>query len=320
MTQLKDKILLALCESESYESGAMLAAHFGVSRAAVGKAVQSLREGGVNIQAATNRGYKLAAGCDPLFAAGIERQLPEQLHLFYFDSVDSTNSEAKRQAAAGLVQDAFFVANSQSGGRGRRGRSFFSPPGSGLYMSLLLHPRAGMADVVTMTTRAAVAAARAIEQVCGISTGIKWVNDLYLNGKKVCGILCEAVGDMESAGTECVVVGVGINIHDFEKPAEIAAVAGALEPEKRCRCALAGAFAAQMLSLCDRLGDMSYLSEYRERSIVVGREITFTSDSKQCSAQALAIDDAGGLLVRLVDGSERTLRSGEISVRLSPGK
>lgn len=320
---VKQSVLRALGEARGASvSGEVLAQSLGVSRAAVWKAIKSLQGEGYRISAGTNRGYRLEEYPDLLTAEGIPAMLPlelAQLDLRVFDEIDSTNLEAKRLAMTGLSRCAV-IADRQTAGRGRLGRSFYSPPGCGIYTSLLLRPRPDqLADVTLLTTAAGVAVCRALEKAAGVQAEIKWVNDLYLNGKKICGILTEGVTDFESGMIESIVIGYGVNFRDdAHLPEELRPIVGSVfgaEPPTVTRSALAAAMLAELLPLAEDLSSRSFLPEYRRRSMLLGREIVFSRAGGRFAAVAEGIDDNGGLVVRLPDGSRETLRSGEVSVR-----
>ena len=249
---VKQSVLRALGEARGASvSGEVLAQSLGVSRAAVWKAIKSLQGEGYRISAGTNRGYRLEEYPDLLTAEGISAMLPlelAQLDLRVFDEIDSTNLEAKRLAMTGLSRCAV-IADRQTAGRGRLGRSFYSPPGCGIYTSLLLRPRPDqLADVTLLTTAAGVAVCRALEKAAGVQAEIKWVNDLYLNGKKICGILTEGVTDFESGMIESIVIGYGVNFRDdAHLPEELRPIVGSVfgaEPPTVTRSALAAAMLA----------------------------------------------------------------------------
>ena len=320
---VKQSVLRALGEARGASvSGEVLAQSLGVSRAAVWKAIKSLQGEGYRISAGTNRGYRLEEYPDLLTAEGISAMLPlelAQLDLRVFDEIDSTNLEAKRLAMTGLSRCAV-IADRQTAGRGRLGRSFYSPPGCGIYTSLLLRPRPDqLADVTLLTTAAGVAVCRALQKAAGVQAEIKWVNDLYLNGKKICGILTEGVTDFESGMIESIVIGYGVNFRDdAHLPEELRPIVGSVfgaEPPTVTRSALADAMLAELLPLAEDLSSRSFLPEYRRRSMLLGREIVFSRAGGRFAAVAEGIDDNGGLVVRLPDGSRETLRSGEVSVR-----
>ncbi len=197
----KDKILEILEENRgNFVSGEFLAAQAQVSRAAVWKAITALRANGYDIQGVTKLGYTLAEDTDRLTAAGISAclspTLREQLTILSYDTLDSTNNEAKRQLAAEEIADGkmlLIAAEQQTAGRGRLGRSFYSPPDTGIYMSFVFTAAASLTDAVGITGAAAVAVARAVRSLTGKAPQIKWVNDVFLEDKKICGILTEAV-------------------------------------------------------------------------------------------------------------------------------
>lgn len=239
----------------------------------------------------------------------IQRYLKDRgTDVYVFEQIDSTNNEAKRAAPAGT---AVFAADMQTAGRGRLGRSFYSPAGTGVYFTIATHLPDG-ADMLLSTPAAAVAAMRAVRTVTGIQTGIKWVNDLYLGGKKVCGILTEARGN-------CVYAGIGININTECFPDGLDRTAASLGRDGISRCCLIAEVTNEFLDICGRLPDKSFMEEYRSFSILIGKEISYVSDGIEQTAVAEDIDEDGGLVVRGRDGV-RVLRTGEVSVRLSGGR
>ena len=221
------------------------------------------------------------------------------LPVYGYDTLDSTNDECRRRLAAG-ERRCLVIAETQTGGRGRSGKRFFSPRG-GLYMSLALP---APTDPAGLTCRAAVATAQAISAVTGVECGIKWVNDLYLEGKKICGILAEAV----PGG---VVLGIGVNLVPAQVPESLRDVVGFLDCGD-VREALAAEIVRELGSAAP--GDRSYMDEYRRRSVVLGREVTCRMGERVFSARAIGIDDEGGLIVLGPEGRE-TLRAGEVSLK-----
>lgn len=320
----KERLLELLERSrEEYRSGEELAKALEVSRAAVWKAVKALRQEGYPIDAVTNRGYRLGRGGDLLSAPGIRKFLkPEYraLPVTVAEETVSTNTDLRNLAEAGAPEGTVFLAGCQSGGRGRMGRAFYSPGGTGLYMSLLLRPVSWQPTAAAQLTAAAAAAmAESIRAVTGKETGIKWVNDLLLEGKKVCGILTEAAFSMESGVLEYAVVGLGVNVYAPAGgfPEELAPVAGALlETEgEDVKNALAGEFLNRFLDSYHHPQDRSFLETYRARSVVVGREVTVLSGSSGRKAFARGIDDQCRLLVSYPDGTGEALSYGEIRVK-----
>ena len=318
---VKQEVLVALDAARGrYISGQELAAQLGVSRTAVWKAVAALRRDGIPIKAVTNRGYTLAQSVDVLNAAAVAAQLDEAtvkaLQIEVVDRLPGTNAALRSRADAGAREGLVLIAQAQSAGRGRGGHSFYSPPG-GLYMSILLRPEIGARQAVGLTAMAAVAAARAAERLCGVPITIKWVNDLWKNGKKVCGILTEAGTDIESGQVEWLVVGIGLNLTTTpaDWPEELAPTAGSLfpgGPSPISRTALAGAIARELLALCPAF---DCLDEYRARCFVPGHWVTVCTGSESYAAKALFIDDHGQLVVEREGGRTEALRHGEVSTR-----
>ncbi|MBQ7549289.1 MAG: biotin--[Clostridia bacterium] len=235
----------------------------------------------------------------------------DDLKITVFDSIDSTNLEAERRIRGGERSRMLIAADSQTDGRGRQGRSFYSPSG-GLYLSVAFFSGSGVESVLPVTTAAAVAVARAIEEACGAAAEIKWVNDVYIKGKKVCGILTRAV--TLNGGAVGIVTGIGINLSDEGFPRELDGIAGAIGETDRN--ILAARITERLLSFADDPGDKSYLDEYRERSCVIGREIVYYENGTAHSAVATGIDENGGLEIT-ESNKKKTLTSGEITVRVS---
>ena len=205
----KQALLQALSAAEgAYISGQQLAEALGVSRAAVHKAAQALLAQGYALDSAPRRGYRLAGG-DP-FCADAVGPYPAPIHIY--DTLQSSNLTAKQLALGGAPHGTLVLTAHQKAGRGRLGRRFESPAGKGVYLSLILRPALSAADAQSATISAAVAVARAVKALCGLELGIKWVNDLYYQGRKVCGILTEAGTDMECGQLEWLVVGIGLNL------------------------------------------------------------------------------------------------------------
>ncbi len=314
----KEKVLELLTAAPEGMSGEVLARKLGVSRAAIWKAVRSLKAQGCSIEGVSNRGYRLLWGADELDAALITGAcgLPTEV----FETLPSTNIVARERAAGGAPHGTVIVANTQSSGRGRRGRSFVSG-GLGIYMTVVLRPKTEGADAALITTAAAVAVRDAILEVCGRDCGIKWVNDLYYNGKKVCGILTEAATDLESGDISSVAVGIGVNFRgvaaDF--PRELREKAGFLfepgEGEVR-RVGLIAKIASNLLIRAEQLKGREFMDEYRRHSIVLGRRVEYVRGGKTFVATALDIDQNGGLEVLRDDGVRETVTAGEVSVRM----
>ena len=237
------------------------------------------------------------------------------VELICLDSVDSTSTRARELVNSGNVSRLVIVADGQTGGRGRNGKSFCSQSGVGVYMSVVLHPDCDFGGAVGVTTAASVAVSRAVERVTGRKIQVKWVNDLYFENKKVCGILCEAVA--KNGRVSSVIVGVGINLCESEFPEELADIAGTLGCDNSLREPLVAAVADELFNL--RFGDIAedILNEYREKSIVIDKTIDYFVNGIKNTAVAVGVDGQGGLIVKKADGTTDILRSGEITVRLN---
>lgn len=297
-------------------SGQSLATKLGVSRNAVWKAINTLRDDGYEIEAGTNKGYKLLKVSDRLSAEEIKGLLrTKNVCVEVYTELDSTNLEAKRKLAQGLSGNTLILAESQTDGRGRLGRSFYSPSSTGLYMSAVIHPHAGFSDAVSITTATAVAVVRAIEKLTDIKPMIKWVNDIYVGDKKVCGILTEAVTDFETATVASVIVGIGINITTSFFPEYVADRAASLGSEI-LRNRLAAEIFDNLIELTDKLSFDSFIEEYREHSLVLGKPVEFTRNGISQVGVATEINNRGGLVVALPDDTSTVLDSGEISLRV----
>lgn len=312
--KLKAGILARLEETRDVAlSGQTLAEQFGVSRNAVWKAVNALRDEGYEIESTPNRGYRLSPACDRLSEAGIQALLGERkVPVYRYDTVDSTNTQARRLVTEGAPEPLLVVAEEQTAGRGRRGRSFLSPRGAGLYMTVALTPGLAVESALGITAYAAVCVAEAVQKHTGLSLQIKWVNDLYLSGRKVCGILTEAVSDFESGTVESLLVGVGLNLRPAEMPAAIRDTVGSLACDAPLKNALAAEITAGMLRFVP--GDGAYLEAYRARSMTLGRAIRYTQGERTLFGRAVEIAPDGALTVESPDGVRHALRSGEIAL------
>ena len=313
---LKEDVLNYLCaHCGEYISGEILAGQFNKSRAAVWKAIRSLRRDGYVINAVTNRGYCYLDEDDVLSVQAIENFIGFDCDIIYYDSIDSTNTQAKRLVADGMDRVTLVCAGEQTSGRGRQGKSFYSPGGTGVYLSLVIHPMVCLQDSVGITAAASVAVCRAVEKLTGISPEIKWVNDVYLDGKKICGILTEAVTDFETGTLTSVIIGVGVNITTADFPGDVINASSLGVSVKRSR------FVAQIaneLWTATRENFDDVIEYYRQHSMVIGRDIVYYKNSVEHFARAVGIDEYGGLVVEDEASNTMVLRSGEITVRLNP--
>ena len=320
----KEKLLSLFEEQKgTYLSGEEIAERLSVSRTAVWKAVKSLRNEGYEIDAVPNKGYSLSVHTDILSAQGIQKYLNgacRDMELYVLPETGSTNTLLREKANAGAAEGCTIIAGAQTEGRGRMGRSFYSPADTGIYMSILLRPvELTPVQAVGLTTMAAVAACEAIEEVSGRQAQIKWVNDIFMDGKKVSGILTEAALGLESGSLDYVIVGIGINAYPPKEgfPQEIDQIAGAVFPKRQNdgKNHLAAAFLNRFMEYYSKKQNADYVEKYRERSLVIGKEIRVLSSGGERKALALDVDKECHLLVRYEDGSTERLSSGEISIR-----
>lgn len=323
----KDSVLKALEKSrDSFISGEELSGRLGVSRTAVWKAINSLREEGYTIEAVTNKGYMLMREQWKITEESFKACLPSKyknIKVHIYDTLDSTNTRAKQIAAE--TGDAMYVviARQQTSGRGRLGRSFFSPR-EGLYMSLVIKPDFDSGKSGLVTSAAAVAVAQSIEEHASKEAGIKWVNDVYVDGKKVCGILTEGITDFESGRIEHLIIGIGINTTVKDFPSELLSVAGAVEGDYS-KSALAASVISKTLDFISKIDSPSFMEAYKQKSIVLGKSIKVYKGKYKVNpddeipginARVLDIDSDGALIVLYSDGTREKLISGEISIRL----
>ncbi|NQX47848.1 biotin--[acetyl-CoA-carboxylase] ligase [Paenibacillus tritici] len=319
--------LLALLEDSKgeYISGEDIAGRLSVTRSAVWKAIKSLQSEGYSILAVTNKGYSLSPHTDILSAGAIAKYLDAQgqkLRVEVFKTIPSTNEAVKILATGGEAEGKVILSEEQTAGRGRKGRKFFSPPGTGIYMSILLRPKLSAAESTLLTTSAAAAVALAIERVSGKDTQIKWVNDVFMEGKKVCGILTEASMSLENGSLDYAVLGIGINVafpaDGF--PDELTGVATSVYPDSSAQGDLRNRLVAEVLnrfmSYYEHLTDRLFLTEYRQRILSLGGPVLVMKDHIQRKATALDIDNDCRLKVRYEDGDEEYLSSGEVSIRM----
>ena len=322
----RERVLAMLRERPGeYLSGESMSRTLGISRAGVWKAIEGLRQEGYTIASAPNRGYRLEDAPDRLREGELAGPLEGCVlgsHLLCLEQIDSTNTEAKRQAMAGAPEGLVVLAEEQTGGRGRISRTFLSPKDKGVYLSILLRPKLTPEQLLPVTALTAVAVCDAIENTCGLRPQIKWTNDLLLGGKKLVGILTEVALEGETGAVESLVIGAGVNVHhtDADFTPEVAKMATALSaqaghPVSRPR--LAAEMIAALLRLSEDLsGDLSrYRTAYRQDCLTLGREVQLLWSDSQETVFAEDIDDQFGLIVRRGDGSRTAIRSGEVSVR-----
>lgn len=321
---LRDEVLSLLKNGEEL-SGEAMSQSLGVSRAAVWKAIEALRGEGYAISSAPRRGYKLEGSPDLLSAGELASAVAGRRvgkELVCLETVDSTNNEVKRRAVDSVPDGLVVIAGEQTGGRGRRGRAFVSPAGKGLYLSALLRPDCPLEQVSALTAWTAVAVCDAVEGLCGTRPGIKWPNDVILDGRKLCGILTELELEAETAALRYVVVGLGLNVSqtadDFGP--EVAPVAVSLAQALGRAPRRAEAAGAVIAALDRMVADFpgrwaDWLARYRVDCLTLGKPVRLLRPGGEEEAVAEAVDDGFALVVRYPDGRRETVSSGEVSVR-----
>ena len=344
----KQKVFNILAENKgSYVSGEKLAAACNVSRAAIWKAVKAIRDEGFVIEGTNNNGYTLAGEqtTDSLSQQVLEYTLaqayPEfaQSHIEYFETIDSTNTYAKTLLAQNNknYHQTIIAAASQTAGRGRLGRSFESPEGTGVYLSLIITPKDGITQPALITASTAVAVCRTIKKLYGVEPAIKWINDIYVsNGrklKKAVGILTEGITNFETGQIESAVIGIGVNISpsDKIKKSEAKDIAGFItqapqidgraQPESLpSRARVISEIAGQVFKIFDE-PVKKVIAEYKSLMFLIGKKLTvhplIGDDKTAYKATAIDLDKNAGLIVKLPDGTKKTLNSGEVTLHNS---
>lgn len=327
----KEQVLNLLKENGNiFISGQEMAEKLFVTRASVWKSIKTLQKEGYNIEAVTNRGYRLLRN---ISAPEEERMLKylhelnpdiKDLEIKLYRYLDSTNDEAKRLANDNPDKAYIIVSDGQTNGRGRRGREFYSPEGTGIYISFLLHPENGLEDSMLITCMMAEALRRAILDVTGLSCDIKWVNDIFYHDRKIAGVLTEGFTSIEDGQLQYLIIGVGINLYEPIDgfPDSIKYSAGALlrtENDPELKNKLIASLINHFLTCYNYPEENPFLDDYREHSMLIGKYIKINRFTKKVSsdreyAYVTGIDDSGHLCVRYDDDSTEALFTGEVSV------
>lgn len=317
------RILELLRQTDAFVSGEEIGRQLSISRAAVWKGIRKLRQEGYEIEAVTNRGYRLISPETMYNRQELETGMKTRYMghpIYFYAETDSTNNRIRQLAVEGAAEGTLAVAEVQTMGRGRRGKQWSSPIGSGAWFSLLLRPDIPPAEASVLTLLGGLAVCRALEDISGMQPVIKWPNDILLNGKKLVGILTEM--DCEMSQVHFVVLGIGINVNTKAFPPELEEVATSLFLES------GKTFSRKLVvqKTMERLeeyydiflaagGFVPLLDEYRRRCVTLGREVTVLEE-KSFLATALDVTPEGELLVRRSDtGEEMVIYSGEVSIR-----
>ena len=320
---MKEEILRLLRGADGYISGQELCNRFGVSRTAVWKAINQLKEAGYEIEAQQNKGYRLMAAPDLMTEAEIKSLMHTDWvakEVLYFDTIDSTNTKAQELAEKGYPSGTLVVADKQESGKGRRGRSWVSPSGTGIFMTLMIKPDINPNNASMLTLVAALAVAKAITSVTGEEAMIKWPNDIVVNGKKVCGILTEMNAQFDYINH--IVVGIGINVHNESFPEEISQMASSLMIEAGGKRFHRAQIIADTMSYFEQYYDTflktqdlsALVREYDELLVNRNKSVRVLDPKEPFDGKAMGITPKGELIVDTRE-SRKLVSSGEVSVR-----
>ena len=339
---INTEILRKLKESDGvYVSGESLSEALGVSRTAVWKHIKELRDKGYSIDSSSKKGYKITNWKNMLNEYEIQSSLETRIlgsKVKYFNTIESTNSYAKEMASNGCVEGTVVIADSQTSGRGRLGREWHSPGGKGIWMSVVLRPIIDPEDVQIITLAASVAVAKVLERVCGIKVGIKWPNDIVVEGKKLCGILTEMSSEVGSV--DFIVLGIGINVNHDQKdfPVELKDLATSVKlhlcrqdmdesMKSNCeiidRAPIIREFLMEFERIYLNLNDekeynsaaMDIITQWKKYSATLGKKVKVMMRNIEYLGEAVDITSDGRLVVKCDDGEIKEILSGEVSVR-----
>lgn len=323
---MRDEILIELKNhTEDYLSGEELSIKLQVSRTAVWKYINQLKAMGYAIDSQTKKGYKLLKSPDSLLPYEIKEGLKTEFvgcEIVFLEKVDSTNLYAKRIAEKGFCDGTVILADEQLKGKGRLGRTWVSPKDKGIWMSIMLKPNISPSQAAKVTLLTACAVNSAIMQTCGLEAKIKWPNDIVYNGKKLCGILTEMSAELDEINYLIIGIGINVNLDKADFSEELCSTATSIKIEKGINVSRKS-LVKDILSYFEtyykvflKTGSISqFLTEYREKSAVIGREVSVISSKAQLKGKVLDISDEGQLLIQLEDGTIKEIISGEVSVR-----
>ena len=322
---MKDKIIDILKDNQdNFVSGQRISEMFNVSRAAIWKNINSLKEKGYVIESVSRKGYRLTSTPDLLTHQEIKRYLKTkkiEFKIIYYTSIESTNIKAKELASDGLEEGTVIIAEEQTSGKGRLGRSWTSPKSKGIWMSLILRPNISPLQASKTTQIAAAAVCKSIDEL-GIKAYIKWPNDIIINNKKVCGILTEISAELNRVNYIVIGIGINANIDEKEFPQEIKDKATSLKiaynkevNRKELTARILNNFEELYLELIDNNTIKKSIEICKESSILLGKKIRIINTDRQNLVTAVDLTDQGELLVKNENGEIEKIISGEISVR-----
>lgn len=323
---MKKEILEALKQNKGrFISGEELSIKIGVTRTAIWKHIKQLKEDGYEIDAVSRRGYRLIQEPDTLELNELEIDIQTRLigrNLIYYPSIDSTNNEAKKEAALGAPEGTVIIAEEQTGGRGRLGRHWVSPRGTGIWMSIILKPELEPAEAAKITQLTAAAVTTALRNVTGCEAGIKWPNDIIINKKKVCGILTEMSAELNSVNYIIVGIGINVNVDPEEFPHEVRTIATSIKESigheiyrKEIVLEILRIFEELYLDFLRTRSVAKSVEICKKYSVTLGNAVRIISKDKIIFGEALDLTEDGELLIRNEAGAIEKIISGEVSVR-----
>lgn len=323
---MKKHVLEALKNNKDrFISGEELSSRIGVSRTAVWKHIKHLKEEGYEIESFSRKGYCLLKEPDTLNGHALEIDIDSKCighKVYHFDTIDSTNRMAKKLASEGAKEGTVIIAEEQTGGRGRRGKQWISPKGSGIWMSIILRPDIELAEAMKITQVVAAAVATAIEKVTKFQVGIKWPNDIIMDKKKVCGILTEMSAEVDCVNFIIVGIGINVNTEDKDFPEDIEKIATSIKSctsEKVFRKDLVkeilNEFEELYVDFIENKNIKKSIEICKKYSVTLGKEVRIIKRGEEMFAKAIDLSEDGQLIIENKSGKIETVLSGEVSVR-----
>ena len=326
----KDKVIKILKEnSGNFVSGEFISSKLGISRNSIWKSISDLRKQGFNIEAVTNKGYCLI-NSDNYSNLSISPYLKRDMQVKYFAEVTSTNDIALDLGRSSSEENLIIIANEQTNGRGRKGRTFFSPKDTGIYFSLLIKPKLNIQESLYITAIAALSVCKAIDKVLGVETHIKWVNDVFYNNKKICGILTEAQFDIDCGIIDYAAVGIGLNLYNPKVgfPKNIDNIAGSVIQNEELNNDIKSKIVAEIINnffdyyldvfnkdkIVSEANNLSFIDEYRKKNFIIGEYVILDTGKTQEKVKVISIDNTCKLEVQHDDGAIEKISYGEISL------
>ncbi|MGL4651904.1 biotin--[acetyl-CoA-carboxylase] ligase [Cetobacterium sp.] len=315
------ELIISILENNKgqYLSGEIIGKNLNISRAAVSKAIKELKSSGYSILSVNKKGHCIPLQSNTLSSIEIKKNLKYCNEIIIKNSLDSTNNYGKSLLIENPSHGTTIIANEQTNGRGRKGRYFFSPKDTGIYMSIILKPELiSLDNPLKVTIATAVALTKSIDELCNKNTLIKWVNDIYIDGKKIAGILTEATTDFESGTIQNIIIGIGINFNTSIFPEELLPIARSIfskEDYSVNRNELIARIINEIMDIIGDLNNENIIKKYREKSFLIGRDIVFYEKENEVFAKVLDINEDGYLLVETTSGSKKTLSAGEVNIK-----